>query len=277
MGGVMWPYYKSFCDIYDIPENYCSVMNASSATDLEEDDSEDEEEENDDDDEATVDNPGAFSLLPLKVLISLLKYLICFFLPGSKLWPRDVVLLLMSLYKPMRPLLEGGSHLRHNILYGQIAQGLLIKGHKRSWKQCKSKIARLRSKFVTEYQKTTKTGNSPSTWPFFSRMSDNMAGSASVRAPGLLSAGRGLQFRVDGEDQEGNRSGTRSRPTHKTKSKEPKPKKATYKNWRLEAHETNVRQRDDLVKQVDRMNDTLEKSAQRRDEFYTAYMNKYLK
>ncbi|KAK3929166.1 Zinc finger and SCAN domain-containing protein 29 [Frankliniella fusca] len=248
MGGGKWAHYTAFCNLYDIPEDYFSILNASNEW-------EDGIEELGDsgDENVAVQN-------------------------DTELWTHELVLLLISLFKPRRQQFEGSkSGMRHNYLYARISEGLKEKGYSRSWKQCKSKITSLKATFREEFDKCGSTGAAPSQWPFYQEMLDVYDGTASLNAPVGLSAGMGLEYTVDGEKISGTRTGTRTRPILQTKKmKEPTAKRPIFKNWQQEVQQISIEQKGQLVKQVEIMNSLLCESSKDRKAFFSAFAAKYL-
>jgi len=193
------------------------------------------------------------------------------------LWNRKALLLLLSLYKTNKTKFEGSdSSLRHNYLYARLAGGMKEKGYDHTWKQCKSKMGRMKDKLRIEFDKCNKTGAAPSTLEYYETMLEMFDGAAWLVAPVAVSVGRGLQYTVDGETKENLREGTRTRPSlpskKKTESKN-EPKKPIFRNW---AQEQSILHKAELVKQMDRLNAQVEDNAKHRNAFYQAFANKYL-
>ncbi|KAK3918586.1 Zinc finger and SCAN domain-containing protein 29 [Frankliniella fusca] len=249
MGSTEWPYYKSFCDIYDIPENYYSVVKIVDLGEEGVDENDDEEEK------AANENDGP-----------------------SKLWSADAMALLLSLYKTRQHSFESStSHLRYTFLYAQISAAMKEAGYSLSMKQCKSKMDALKSKFRKEFDLSSKTGASPSSWPLYEKMLEMFEGSASLVPPYALSAGRALVFSEKGQAENSavSATGTRTRPTLKTKAKtDIQMKKPIYKSWSQQMHDRNVRQREDLLKEVQIMNKNFEEGNKDRKLFFQAIMKK---
>lgn len=272
MGPNTWPYFSSFCTIMDIPPNYHALLHDH---DLPEPDEDEEESEYLYTCTSNKYLKNDFQKIDIKIY---------FCLSDRRLWTSDRVKLLISLFKGKgKYFLSTKSVMRHDVLWAQISQEMVDFKHNISWKQCKNQFSSLKQRFNKEYDNQKKTGAAPSKWEYFDEMHAIFGGTASLDAPYLVSAGRGLTSHVKGNLVEDAQRKSRTRPqSHRSGSSSSTSNKSTNNKYSsktekysaVHIQELKFEQTERMLDEVTKIRTNLEKNSAIRRLVYKELLGK---
>lgn len=184
---------------------------------------------------------------------------------GNSIWSNEAVELLVQLYKAKQSLFNGTeSHVRHDLLYRDMAESMTQFGYNYTGKQCKNKFCDLKSRFMQEYDMARKTGAAPSMWEWYGVMEGLFQGTATLEPPFLFSSGTGYDVRGRPSTSRELIPGTRTRKSsdyepvkehHHGKAKDG-AKKPVFKSRMLEMQERQMDQREEFIGEMRLMRQT---------------------
>lgn len=154
---------------------------------------------------------------------------------GNVIWTEPAVFLLLSEYHAKKNQFDNTkSPIRHQLLFNEISDTMNNFLIPVSTKQCLDQMNVLKIKFRQEYDRLNvrNTGQPPTTWPYYDKMLEIFQGCASLDAPFLLSAGKGLFYSVKGKQNTSSSSGTRTRPKEAKESGVTPKKPLTAQQYR---------------------------------------------
>jgi len=173
--------------------------------------------------------------------------------------------LLLNGYKLRVPLFKGTySHVRHITLFKEIAQDMTHFNYTFNGTQCKDKFNDLKDQFFKEYDGQGKTGQAPSTWPWFNKFEDIFHGTATLEPPFKYSSGATKYTARGGESTPSTGTRTRTASKHEPMKENHGPKSgsrkgATFKSKETEIQERRLEQTDTFVEEFRLMREVMSK------------------